>query len=71
MACNSMYQRAQKVELTLFTPTYFDLVIADEGWKRNYHVLSNLQKGKKKKIFEYNVTFFTEVIIYQHFLQRT
>ena len=31
MARNSKYQMAQLVQLTLFPPTYFDLVIADVG----------------------------------------
>ena len=29
MACNSMYQMALSLQLTLFPPTYFDLVMAD------------------------------------------
>ena len=36
------------------------------------HILSNLKTFKKaSKLFEYNVTFFPEVIIYQHFPQET
>ena len=33
MAYNSIFQEAQQVQLTLFTPTYFDLVIADGDWE--------------------------------------
>ena len=36
MACNSMSQKAQQVQLTLFPPTYFDMVMADGRWERNY-----------------------------------
>ena len=31
LACNSMYQMAQSGQLTVFPPTYFDLVIAGGG----------------------------------------
>ena len=31
MACNSMYQMTLSLQLTLFPPTYFDLVMADGG----------------------------------------
>ena len=34
--CIRMYQKAQSVQLTLFTPSYFDIVIADNGWEWNY-----------------------------------
>ena len=30
-ACNSIYQKAQYVQLILFPPTYFDLLIAYGG----------------------------------------
>ena len=37
MPYNSMmYQKSQSVQLTLFLPTYFDLVINDRRWELKY-----------------------------------
>ena len=62
MACNSMYQMAQWIQLNLFPSTYFDLVTADAGeeagWNYPYHTdgliplkLGTHTKQFKKKIF--------------------
>ena len=72
MACNSMYQKARG-ESEIIPITFFlhkELLLTD---LKLSHILSNLKTSKKaiKTLFKYDVTLFTDVILYQHFLHVT
>ena len=85
MVCNSLYQKAEWGQLTLFPPTYFDLVIAGGVCECNYsHHISFLVENcylmiwNLADILTFNKTvlnmtwnFFTEVIICQYLLEVT
>ena len=44
-ACNSIYQKAQYVQLILFPPTYFDLLIAYGGESKIMLIFSSFLGG--------------------------
>ena len=44
-----MYEMAEKVQVTLFSPTYFDLVINDGGSGNRELLLVNLELGTHTK----------------------
>ena len=45
-ACNSIYQKAQYVQLILFPPTYFDLLIAYGGESKIMLIFSSFFGGE-------------------------